>query len=342
MKILLLGRTDKGGMKAHIESIKEELSKRHEVKILSQDDFNNINLANGRYYLSISGFDKLKKELDWCQVVHVHIPCSTFELILPWINNDKPIVSTFHFSLGDENLINDKKVKAMNNASKKIVYLFGKIYAKRSKLIVVGSALKEALHDFDDSVVINNGIPVDKFRKINTRRYFNDFTVGYLGRVDIEKNVETLIKACIDLNVNLVIAGMGSEYLPLKDKYECDKIKFLEKQNYPPLLFYNAIDVFCNPSFIEANINLTVLEAMACERPVIVCGCGGEESSIKESFGLVSKPDVESIKNNIIKIKDIYNEKMGKTAREVVIDKFGIEKMVFKIEKIYEELIANG
>ena len=34
MKIVLFGRTDKGGMKTHILALKEELSKRHEVRVL--------------------------------------------------------------------------------------------------------------------------------------------------------------------------------------------------------------------------------------------------------------------------------------------------------------------
>lgn len=343
MKIALFGRTDKGGMKTHVLNLKKELSKKHDVRLLSQDDFTNINLFDGRYYFDIFGLKKIKEMLEWCDIMHVHVPSSTFEFLINFINKNKPIVSTFHFSVGDTDIIFDQQVKFMNVIGKKLVYLFGKVYSKKDgKVIVVGGMLKDIVKNSGEVVVITNGINIDEFKKIKTKRYFKDFTIGYVGRVDREKNVETLIKACKELNINLVVAGIGKWHNQLKKKYENDKILFAGKQEYPPIRFYNAIDVFCSPSFIEANISLTTLEAMACEKPVIVSGCGGEEKDIHESFGIFSNPDKESLKKSIKKIMKSDLEEMGRNARKVVEEKFDIRTRIIQIENLYKKLIKDN
>lgn len=343
MKIVLLGRTDKGGMKTHIWGLKEELSKKHEVRILCQDDFRNINIYNGMYYINLLGIKKIKEALGWCDIMHVHLPSFSFEFILPLLKSNKPIVATFHFSLGDSSLIYDKKAKLLNFLNKGVIRLTGKAYSKRSsRFIAVGSMQKDILAGIKDAIVINNGISAAKFKKCKAKRYFKGFTVGYLGRVDPEKNVETLIKACKELKVNLIIAGISTGYEKLKKKYSEKGIKFFGRQDYPPVRFYNAIDVFCNPSFIEANISLTVLEAMACGKPVIASGCGGEEKNIKEAFGLVSKPDKESIKSSIKKIMGMDIKKMGTNARREVIQRYSLKGMAKKIGSVYEEAIRES
>lgn len=341
MKILLYCRTDKGGMRTHVNYLKEAFSKNHDVKLLSQEDFNHINIYDGGYYFDITGYNKIKDSLKWCDIFHVHNPTSSNEFIIPFIKSNKPIVNTFHFSIGNEKLIFNKKAALLDSANKKLANIIGKVYSKRSSCyIAVGSQLKGILKKYNKTVVINNGISVEKFRKIKTKRYFDDFTIGYIGRVTFEKNVESLIEACIESNIKLVVAGLGKNLKNLKQKYQNVNVKFLSKQKYPPTKFYNSVDVFCNPSFIEANINLTVLEAMACEKSIIASGCGGEEKNIHERFGLVSKPDKESLKRNILKIKKMNLEKMGKEGRQEVLEKYNIKDMVAKVFSVYQQVLG--
>jgi glycosyltransferase involved in cell wall biosynthesis len=329
-------------MKTHIESLREELSKKHEVKILCQDDFKNINIYSGMYYVNLLGIKKIGEALEWCDIMHVHLPSFSFEFILPLLKSSKPVVCTFHFSLGDSSLIYNLKAKILNFIAKNMMYALGKAYSKRSsRFIVVGNTQKNILAGIKDPVVINNCVPIDKFKKIKAKRYFKGFSVGYLGRVDPEKNVEKLINACKELKVNLAVAGLGTEYDRLKKKYNSRSIKFCGRQDYPPVRFYNGIDVFCSPSFIEANISLTVIEAMACGKPVIVCGCGGEEKNIKKTFGLVSKPDKESIKSSIINIRSMNLRKMSANARKEAIQNYNLKNMIKKIESIYKEAIIE-
>jgi glycosyltransferase involved in cell wall biosynthesis len=336
MKIAIFGKTDIGGIKTHVEYLYEEFSKNNEVRLLSQDDFVNLNILKGLYHIDIKGLEKIKDTLAWCDVFHIHHPSSSFELFLPSMETDKPIINTFHMAIGHQEIIFNT-VKLVDYSVKALVDFYARLYSgKSAKYITVGSMLAARIKKFNDTVIINNGVSPEKLRKKKAKRHFDEFTVGYIGRVSSEKNVETLINACIDLGIPIVVCGVGRGFDRMKRLYPFPKVKFLDEIAYPPTDFYNSVDVFCNPSFIEANINLTVLEAMACERPVITCAAGGEEKNIRNEFGILSKPDKESLKKSIRQIMRSDLKAMGRAGRKEIKEKYNIKDMARKIYMVYE------
>jgi glycosyltransferase involved in cell wall biosynthesis len=341
MKIAIYGRTDSGGIRSHVAYLVEHFSKKNEVRLISQDTFKHISFMTGYLNFDYGGIEKLKEALDWCDLMHVHHQTSTYEFVLPRIKSDKPIVNTFHTAVGDPKKIFDPKIRIVDAYFRFQIANYGRIYAKRSaRYIPVGEMQAEILRRYDTTTKIPNGIPVEKFKKQKAERYFEDFTVGYIGRMTAEKNVESLIRACRELDVNLVIAGIGWGAERMKRRYESDKIRFIGPVEYPPTKFYNSVDLFCNPSFLEANINLTSLEALACETPVIVSGCGGEEKNILPSFGLVSDPDKDSLKKSIILMEKKDLPRMGRAGRAAVLKGFNIKDMADKVFKVYKETLA--
>lgn len=331
MKILLYGRLE-GGMKTHVNDLARILSRKHKVEVISQENLSSIRLVSGSYYIDKpSSFNILKEKIKDNDVVHMHQPATSSEIPLRWSKLDAKMINTFHISLG---------YGFYSITAKLITKMSARWFRKKSSYyIAIGRNLKKILERYNKTVLINNGIDTEKFKPKKVGRYFNDVTVGYLGRLDFYKNVELLVKACKELNVNLAIAGKGVLYEKFK-KYESKSIKvcgFLKDAE----VFYNKIDIFASPSLIEGNVCRTALEAMSCKKPVILSSCGGEEDEIKQSFGMITKPDVKSIKESIKKIlkKDI--KKMGKEARRVTMKKFDVRVMVNKTEKIYKKALEE-
>jgi glycosyltransferase involved in cell wall biosynthesis len=99
------------------------------------------------------------------------------------------------------------------------------------------------------------------------------FTIGYLGQLDHRKRVHLLIKAfkAANINAELLIAGTGPDEQKLKELAGADnRIKFLGFVPDDKICdFYNSIDLFCFPTACE-GFGLPIVEAMACEKPVLV------------------------------------------------------------------------
>lgn len=323
-----------GGIITHINDLMKVLSKKHEVSLISQKDFGLINLFKNRFWIDRPGSLKaISKVISNCDVFHIHEMATSSELFLNLIEEDFNMVNTFHIALGPN---------FYGRIGARLTKFLARLHSKKSKYyIAVGKAVKKIIERYNNKVtVINNGIDTKVFKPEKPERFFKDFTVGYIGRLAPEKNVYNLIKACKDLNLNLVIAGEGLLY---------NKIKKLESNNlkvfgfYPkPVDFYNGIDIFASPSFIESNISRTVVEAMACGKPVLVSGCGGEEDKIKSSFGKVCKPDIKAIKEGLLELKKLDIIKTGAYARKAAVKYFDVRKMVSETEKVYKKVIKQS
>ncbi len=332
MKITIYARMI-GGIASHVNSYIDILKKDHSIDVISQKDLSVVELAKGYFYVDKSnGIDILKEKIKDTDVLHVHEVATSTEFMLPVIHQDYNMVNTFHVAVGRG---------VYGEIGRGMTKFFAKMHADRSKkYIAVGRTIKRILEKYNETELINNCLDPQLFRAQKTERYFDDFTVGYLGRLDPEKNVFSVIRACEKLKVKLVVCGSGVKYHSIK-KLENNSLKVLKWSKYPPLEFYNGIDLFVSPTYVEANISRTVLEAMACEKPVIVGGCGGEEKNIKPEWGIVSKQDVKSIKRNI---KEMMNQdylKMGKHARKEIIKNYNITTSAKKLEKIYKQVVKN-
>ena len=106
--------------------------------------------------------------------------------------------------------------------------------------------------------------------------------------------------------------------------------------------YYQNCDVFCFLTLGEP-FGIAILEAMACQKPVIASNKGGPAEIVKdaETGFLVNPKDVKLVAERIIQlIKDEkLRKKMGEKARRTVVEKYSLEKISEKYYRLYCSLI---
>ena len=135
--------------------------------------------------------------------------------------------------------------------------------------------------------VISNGVDVEKFHpeagnKILRKRLGfseDDLVLFFLGRIDKDKNVETLIRAMpyTDLKIKLLIVGKGSERKSLQKLSRKlgvkERITWIDYITDSEMIdYYHAADIFSIMSPYEGQ-SIVTLQAVASGLPVIACGC---------------------------------------------------------------------
>jgi glycosyltransferase involved in cell wall biosynthesis len=108
-----------------------------------------------------------------------------------------------------------------------------------------------------------------------------------------------------------------------------------------PSELYTEGDV-CVLSSISEAFPYTVLEAMACARPVVGTDVGGVKESLK-GFGIVVPPrDPEAFGRAVVSLiaDDESRREIGRRAREEVLAKFRVSRSVNAYAEVYAELVA--
>lgn len=125
------------------------------------------------------------------------------------------------------------------------------------------------------------------------------YTIGTIARLDSRKRNDILIKSFLDANIEdsqLLIGGKGPELENLKKLAKGDeRIKFLgfipdNEVND----FYNSLDVFVFPTLFE-GYGMPIVEAMACEKPVITLEDSEITKDVKEKTFVCSKEDLADV-----------------------------------------------
>lgn len=201
--------------------------------------------------------------------------------------------------------------------------------------------------------VIPGGVDINRFKKTNTSeidKMFNikgEKIVVFAGKLTVYKGVKYLVKAAKKIKGKILIVGDGPERKNLEQIIKEEKIsnvKFLgHLGNYTDFLvkFYSRADVFVAPSIWDEPLGLVILEAMACETPVVVTRKGGIPLAVKDGLnGLFIRPrnsnDIAEKVNRLLTDENLRN-KMAKKARQIVEQKFSWEIIGKRFENIYEK-----
>ncbi|CAN6444243.1 unnamed protein product [Victoria cruziana] len=168
--------------------------------------------------------------------------------------------------------------------------------------------------------------------------------MGVAGRLVRDKGHPLLFEAFSTIrkrhsDVYLLVAGSG----PWEERYrELEpNVKVLGPLKPSRLAeFYNALDVFVNPTLRPQGLDLTLMEAMHCGKPLLASNFPSITGSVvlNEGFGYTFAPNVKSLTDAMeAAIRDGRAEMVGKgaTCKGYALSMFTSRKMASAYERFF-------
>ncbi len=210
-------------------------------------------------------------------------------------------------------------------------------------------------------MVIYNGVDEEKFflrknsssLKTQLGIHPEDSVVGTISSLAPHKGQADLIRAAPAVfesfpHVRILIVGDGM----LREKLENltrdlkiqDRVIFAGTRTDAAQLL-SLMDVFVLPSSSREGLGLAIIEAMACEKPVVATAVGGIPEVVLngETGFLVPPRNPDALARAIGEL--LHNpqkaKEMGRRGRMRFEEKFTRKKMISEIEALYQSLIAQ-
>lgn len=211
-------------------------------------------------------------------------------------------------------------------------------------------------------VSLPNGVDLDVFHPFSGNRHAlrrqlglsgEDKVVTFVGRLHSQKRADLLILAFHRIRasvpeVRLVIVGDGS----LRSELErlsvalglADAVVFVGiRQNVVPYL--QASDLFVLPSEAEGMSN-ALLEAMACEVPVIVSDCDANRGLVNEGIDGILFPrgsdECLAQKMETLLLETSYAQGLARKAAEKVEAHFRLESVAARYLELYRAVLGRN
>lgn len=203
--------------------------------------------------------------------------------------------------------------------------------------------------------VIPFGVDITDFIRKDVPSHFDKgtFVIGCIKSLEKLYNIDVLIDAFYELKqkyqdkpLQLLIIGTGSEKQQLesqviklglqKDVIFAGRIPFNKVSEY-----FNMITVLANISDYE-SFGVSVIEAMACERPVIATNTGGLKEIIdNDTLGtLVEIGNVQqtaqAFERHLLDLD--YTLQIGKNARKKVVELYNWEDNLTQMISVYSQI----
>jgi len=237
---------------------------------------------------------------------------------------------------------------------------FGGYTLKNADRIIVSTktyaATSRAMWNYEPAV-IPSAVDIKEFNPevdgSDMRKKYNldGNVVLFVGRLAEHKGLEYLIRSAKNVDAKYLIVGEGE----LRDKLGNlvkklglkDKIIFTGRvpRNGLPK-YYAASDVFVLPSVARLEaFGLVIAEAMSSGKPVVVSDIPGVREVITDNVEGILVPPMDekalSEKISILLSNPEMRKKMGESGRKKVEEKFSWDKVIGKIEEVYEQVVSR-
>jgi glycosyltransferase involved in cell wall biosynthesis len=228
--------------------------------------------------------------------------------------------------------------------------------------------IKKAKAFYDREIaLIPNGIDTTLFRPLGRNEVLAEAlgltagkmderrVVGFVGELREKKGLTTLIRAYAQVNKvkpsTLLIVGdirvgedkkLFDELLLSVPNAKIIVTGYVSNLDLPS--YYSLMDVFIHPSLRDGLPN-ALLEAMACERPVIATPVGGVLDVVEDHGNgrIIPVNDVDSLAATIQEVlsdKDLQKH-LGRSARQTVSERFTPQMELDGNIKLYRKLGLN-
>ncbi len=170
------------------------------------------------------------------------------------------------------------------------------LYARAQVLFAPSEALGEQLTGLTGRPChrMPRGVDTSLFTPARRRRQSEAFTLGFVGRLSVEKNVALLAAIHDQLHaaglrdIRFVVVGQGSEEAMLRERMPDSEFAGVLRGEALAAA-YAAMDLFVFPSHTDTFGNV-VLEALASGVPTVVTPDGGPATIVREAARVVGGP----------------------------------------------------
>ncbi len=231
-------------------------------------------------------------------------------------------------------------------------------YRSADLLCATSETIKECIQQViqKDVTVVPFGVDLENFIPKKVKSLFNegDFVLGSIKPLEELYNIDVLIKSFAALHdkypsLKLLIAGEGNEeknLMELATKLNVtDTVTFTGRIPFNEISrYYNMIHVLVNISEYE-SFGVSVIEAMACEKPVIVTNVGGLKDIVKdEELGI--KVDVRNVEQTTAAIESLITDKVkykqiAESSRRHVIENYSWKNNLQQMMDLYTNVIKK-
>ncbi len=179
------------------------------------------------------------------------------------------------------------------------------------------------------------------------------FHIGYAGRLVSEKGIDVLLDAVAKLNGewNLTLLGSGPHKTNLQTRAHqlgiASRVHFnapIPSTQMPT--FFHSLDVFVLPSRSRANwkeqFGRVLIEAMACEIPVIGSTCGEIPNVIGDAGLIFPEGEVVALSNHLAQLQNDSARRieLGKRGRARVLAQFTHAHIAEETVRVYRAMLG--
>lgn len=226
-----------------------------------------------------------------------------------------------------------------------------------TRVVAVSHEIKTVLVRYDLFTqkkvdVIYNGIPLPPQISSSESSTNGLFHIGTVGRMVPVKDFNLFLEVAAEIkkrknNVRFSILGEGSLRQELiqrtKDLKIEDSMEFLSSRP-DPFRYFQSLDLYLNTSLHE-GIPMSILEAMACGKPVVAPNVGGipEVISHREQGLLVEGRDPKDFADSCLALMQNQDLRaaMSKNAARKIESSFSSVKMAQSYQQLYGELCTR-
>ncbi len=175
-----------------------------------------------------------------------------------------------------------------------------------------------------------------------------DEVVGFIGRLDEEKNVRKLATVASNLPKSVTFRFIGDGYLraelerELASEIESESVEFtgwVDHDAVPAQL--SELRLLVLPSEPTEGLPTVILESMACGTPVLATPVSGVPDVVRdgETGFLISSSDTENMTQKIIEIlEDESLRNTSNSGRTLILDQFDFDRAVERYRTVLQSL----
>jgi len=200
-------------------------------------------------------------------------------------------------------------------------------------IIAKNKSLLPATRHAPRAIYLPNGVDTKLF-KPKPKRFSKVPTVLYVGRLEPQKNLTTLLTALVEVKrkLKVIFIGQGSQRQKLFNLASKLNLNLLIK---PPVIhsqlpkIYRSADIFVLPSLIEGSPKV-LLEAMACGLPIVATAVPGIKEILTRRTGILVSPTITGLTQGLTQVLTQPNlaRRLSQAARRQVTKHYNQDTII--------------